>query len=79
MQSPQIQTLEESERRIPAFAGIHFHCLNRITRRVCRLANDGLDNTGVGWVLFVHWCGWVAIPPTKGKVDYPTGDFGLQH
>ena len=92
MQSPQIQTLDESERWIPAFAGmttfrvrvhcivipakagIHFHCLNRITRLVCRLARERLDKTRVGWVLLVHWCEWAAIPPTKGKKDFPTGD-----
>jgi hypothetical protein len=97
MQTPPIQSLDDSERWIPAFAGmttsrvrvpdivipakagIHFHGPKRIPRMECRLANDGLDNTRVGWVLFDHWCGWAAIPPTMGKIDFPTGDFGFQH
>jgi hypothetical protein len=95
MQTPPLQTPDESERWIPAFAGMTtfrlrvpdivipakagIHCLIHITRMVFRLANDGLDNTRVRWVLFVHWRRWAAIPPTKGKVDFPPGDFGLQH
>ena len=92
MQTPPIQSLDDSERWIPAFAGmttfrvrvhcivipakagIHFHGLNRITRLVCRLARDRLDKTRVGWVLFSYWRGWAAIPPTKGKKDFPIGD-----